>query len=88
MAAIDLFVGMSSIDAPCTHAEAVTPSNSVDLTYVSRAIFVGGSGNLEVVTSAGETVVFNGVLSGSVLPLRVSRVKASSTTATNIVAIS
>ncbi len=87
MAAIDLFVGMSSIDAPCIHAEAVTPSDSVDLTYVCRALFIGGAGNLCVITSGGDTVLFTGVVAGTILPLRASRVKLTTTTATNIVAL-
>ena len=87
MPAIDI-AGDNDATNPGRYAEAVTPSNSVDLTRVSRALFVGGAGNLSVVMAGnGETVVFIGVPAGAVLPIRVSRVNSTSTTATNIVAI-
>ncbi len=72
---------------PATHAAAVTPSDSVDLANFSRAIYVGGAGNLVVVMLSGEQVTFTGVQAGTILPIRVTRVRATSTTATAIVAL-
>lgn len=87
MAATDLYAGMGpGVNSPCRHAAVVTPSDSTDLTYVS-VLFIGGSGNVAVITAAGETVTIAGVVAGSVLPLRVSRVMSTNTTATNIVAL-
>jgi len=88
MAAEDTF-GLFKIglESPCVHAAAVTPSDANDLTVTTRALFVGGAGNVEVIMAGGETVVFTGVVAGSILPIRVSRVKAGSTTATNIMAL-
>ena len=80
-----LFKGL---DSPATSGEAVTPSDSTDLTTVSRALWVGGAGNINVIMSDGTTLLFSGVAAGTLLPLRVSRVKSTSTTATLIVAIS
>ena len=74
-------------DAPAEHAVAVTPNASVDLAFTSRGIFVGGDGNLSVVMASGDTVLFTGVTAGTLLPVSVSRVRSSSTTATNIVAL-
>ena len=72
-----------------TSAVAVTPSDTVDLTYVSRALWVGGtSGTITAIMADGTTVLFSGVPTGTLLPIRVSRVKATGTTATLIVAIS
>ena len=79
------FVGNTS---PATIAEAVTPSDSTDLTNVSRALWVGGAGNISVIMANGSTVLFSGIAAGTMLPLRVSRVRSTSTTATLIVAIS
>lgn len=73
--------------APARNAVAVTPSDSVDLTYTARYLFVGGAGNLSVIMDSGTTVAFNGVTAGSVLPIRAARVRATGTTATNIVAM-
>lgn len=89
MAAIELYPGMSTgLSAPCRNAEQVTASDGTDLVYVSRALFVGGAGAVCVITANGETVTFTGVVAGTVLPMRVSRVKSTGTTATNIVAMS
>ena len=72
-------------DGPAANAVAVTPSDSVDLAYVTRALYVGGAGDVSV--QMGATVSFIGVQAGSVLPIRVSRVNAAGTTATGIVAL-
>jgi len=73
---------------PAEHAEAVTPSDSTDLTVVSRALWIGGAGNISVVMVSGATVTISGIAAGTILPIRVSRVRSTSTTATLIVAFS
>jgi hypothetical protein len=70
----------------CRNAAAVSPSDSVDLANVSRFLVVGVAGNLNVVTEAGQTVVIPAA-AGIPLPIAVSRVKLTSTTATGIVAL-
>ena len=86
MAATDNFATFAcGLDAPCWHAAA--PDDNTDLSYTTRALFVGGAGNVNLVTAGGETVTFTGVTAGSVLPVRVARVKSTSTTATSIVAL-
>ena len=70
----------------CRNAAAVTPSDTADLANVSRFLMVGVAGNLNVITQAGQTVVIPAA-AGMPLPIAVSRVKATSTTATGIVAI-
>lgn len=86
MAAVDnLSVSTGHLSADS--AAAVTPSDSVELTNVSRAIFVGGAGNLRVLMAGGQTVTFTGVLAGALLPIRVRQVLSTSTTATSITAI-
>jgi hypothetical protein len=73
--------------APSAQAAVVTPDNDNDLTYVTRGLFVGGAGNIAVVMLGGQAVTFTGVVAGSVLPIRVTRVKFTGTTATNINAL-
>jgi hypothetical protein len=75
-------------------AAAVTPSNTVDIPYVGGGdikwdcvLYIGGAGNIRVLTAGEDDVTFNGVLAGSFLPVQVKRVFASGTTATNIVAL-
>lgn len=82
------YLGASSMSYPAEHAEAVTPSDSTDLVVVSRALYVGVTGDVAVVMASGAAVTFVGVAAGSLLPIRVSRVKATATTATSILALS
>jgi hypothetical protein len=77
----------SSLEAPAAHAAAVTPDNGTDLATTARALYVGGAGNIVLVTAGGEEVTFNSVPAGFILPVRTARVKSTSTTATNIVAL-
>jgi hypothetical protein len=67
---------------------AVSPTLDVDIvpTY-SRALWVGGAGNVSVVTSVGENVTFVGVQAGTLLPIRVRRINSSGTTATSLLAL-
>ena len=67
--------------------EAVTPSDSTDLTTLARAIYVGGAGNVVAVQHDGTAVTFTGVPAGTVLPIAVRRINSTSTTATAIVAL-
>jgi hypothetical protein len=88
MAAIDLFASHNEgLSSPASHAAPVTPSDDTDLGYVTRYLWVGGVGDVEVIMLDGTTVVLLAVPSGSLLPIRVSRVKDANTAATSIVAI-
>jgi len=48
-------------------------------TSLPRALWVGTAGNLDVVMADGTEIRFTGVLGGTLLPIRVSKVKSSST---------
>lgn len=87
MPATDNFVYIAdTITAPAENAVAVTPNDSTDLTYASRALWIGGAGNISVDLVGGQTaVVFTGIPAGTWMPLRVTRVRSTSTTATSIV---
>jgi hypothetical protein len=50
-------------------------------------LYVGGTGNVSVVTIGNDTIVFNGVPAGTTLPIQVVRVRSTSTTATLINAL-
>ncbi|MGE3278029.1 MAG: hypothetical protein AB7O67_23200 [Vicinamibacterales bacterium] len=71
-----------------TKAAAVTPhdSNALAPGLTTKAIYVGGAGDLNVVIN-GATVLFKAVPVGTVLPIRPEIVKSSSTTATYILAL-
>lgn len=86
VAAVDTCAGSTGIDYPATSSIAVTPSDTVDLAAVSRALYVGTTGDVTVIMKDGQTVTFTAVAVGW-MPLRVSRVKATLTTASNIVSV-
>lgn len=74
--------------ASAVDAKLVTPSDVATLPNgACLALYVGNSGDVTLVTSMGTTVTFVGVLAGSILPVRTDMVKATSTTATAILAL-
>jgi hypothetical protein len=73
--------------APAANAVAVTPDDDTDLTTAADALYIGTTGDLSVITIGGDTVTFANVPAGMVLPVSVLRVKATNTTASDIVAI-
>jgi hypothetical protein len=75
------------LESPAAHGFAVTPSDGADLADVTRALYVGGSGNLALTLLSGATLTFTGVAGGTLLPLRARAVKATGTTATSIVGL-
>lgn len=69
-----------------TRAAAVTPDDVATLD-APAVIYIGGAGNVAVVTTYGSEVTFVGLSAGDILPVIVKRVNDTDTTATNIVAI-
>ena len=77
-------------------AAAVTPSDTTNIPSVSTedgsgnngcVLYVGGGGNLKVLTVGNDEVTFVNIQDGSFFPIQVLRVYATGTTATNILAI-
>jgi hypothetical protein len=75
------------ISDPGWDAFAVTPSNSTNFTATARALYIGGIGDVTVVTANGNVVTFAAVPTGTILPIRCSRVNSTLTTATSIVGL-
>lgn len=76
-----------NLTAPPTSAAELPPSDSTDLPYVTRGIYVGTAGNLKVRMQDGSLVTFNNVVAGQIYPLRIDRVLATGTTAAGIVGL-
>lgn len=75
------------LTAPARHGFDITPADGADLGELTRALYVGGAGNVTLVMASGAEVTLAGLLAGSLLPLRVRRVKATGTTATALVGL-
>ena len=81
---------MTERSDPSQKAVAVTKSDSTSLLLNGqppRAIYVAGTGNLNLKFGDATPVLFTTVQAGSVLPVRPTLVMSTSTTATGIVAL-
>ena len=76
--------GADSI-GPALNAFAVLPSDTAAV--AARSIYVGGAGDVAVTMQGGGTVTFKAVPAGAILPVRVSKVFMTGTTATNLVGL-
>ena len=84
----DTFGYEDRVDSPASRGAAVTPSDDTDLGSMAKALFIGTGGDVTVkMRDAGTTLTFKNVADGAILPVRVSRVMATDTTATDIVAL-
>ena len=72
---------------PATNAVLITPDDATDLVNVSRAVYVGTTGDMKVTMQDSGTVLFTAVPAGAVLPIRVTRVWSTTTTASTIIAL-
>lgn len=66
-------------------AAAVTANDTT--TFESSMLYVGAVGNVKVTTAQGSDVAFTAVPAGTVLPVRVRKVFATGTTASNLVRV-
>ncbi|MEM9435395.1 MAG: hypothetical protein AAGA15_00020 [Pseudomonadota bacterium] len=77
----------TGLESPATQIMAVTPDDAADLAWVTRGLNVATSGTVRVTTVSGDDAVIF-VAAGVAFPIRVTRVWASGTSATGIVAMS
>jgi hypothetical protein len=86
--ATDDFASASEgLHSPYRHAAVLTKSDTDELTKVSRALYIGGTGHINVVTVGGETVLISSLPAGTILPIRIKQLLSTSTTATLVVAL-
>jgi hypothetical protein len=69
---------------PATGGFAITKSDATVFAQPTRAVWVGGAGNLAVTYLDGTTDVITGVPAGTLLPIRVTQVLSTGTSATTI----
>ena len=84
---IDKRSGATPASDPVSNAAQVTPDDGNDLTYITSALVIGTGGNVKVNMAGGQLGVVVKAQSGQLLPFRVTRVWATGTTATDIVAV-
>ena len=73
--------------APGVYCFAITPSDTVNLTQIPRAIYCGSTGNVVFVNSDGTTCTWNGVPTGMLIPCTAMRINQTNTTASDLIGI-
>jgi hypothetical protein len=75
-----------SPDAPAAQAFAIVPSDGAELPAVTKAIYVGSSGDVTLRPVQGAVdVTYRNVPAGAYLTVRASHVRATGTTAGDLV---
>ena len=77
-----------SLISPAQVCFAITPSDTADISQVTKAIYVGEGGDitLRAIDSSAD-VTFANVPTGSILDVRVKAIRATGTTAADIVGL-
>ena len=90
---------MANLKLQTSVAAVVTPSNTVNIPYPGDntaspntsawpcVLYVGGPGDLRVLTAGGNDVILAGIAGGTFVPIQVVRVFNQGTSATDIVAL-
>jgi len=79
--------GVLSVDFASANAAEVTPSDTTNLTAVTRGIWVGTTGDIKVdLAISGTAVVLKSVPVG-LLQVQATRIYSTGTTASNLVAL-
>lgn len=87
MAATDNFSEYSpGLDSPYENAFAITPHDTNDLAYATRALYVGVTGTLKVDLVGGDTVTLTALPVG-VIRLRATRVYDTGTDASGLIGL-
>ncbi len=76
-----------TLTAPATAAEALMPSDTVPLTFVTRALYVGQGGDVTLRLRSDDVVVLRNLQAGVIYPLRIVQVMATGTTAADLVGL-
>lgn len=79
---------LDSLIAPARNCFPITPHDITALPLLPKALYVGNGGNLVVRAIDGTSdVTFANVASGSILDIRVTAVRATGTSAFNLIGL-
>lgn len=86
MSQTDPFTGNTpGLSTPANNTFSITPTDDVDVPVKARAIYVGVQGDLAIKDQGGTIVIFKGAQ--GFLPIRPLEVRATGTTATDIIGV-
>lgn len=86
MSNLPLPVNNNAIVSP-QHGAAITPNDTTDLTNATLKLYVGGTGDLVVILNGDSASTTFKTMPVGMYDLCVSRILATGTTATNLVAL-
>lgn len=75
------------INAPAYTISVLTKSDTTTYDPPLRSLYVGGVGDVNVVCPDGSTAIFSAVPVGTIIPVIVSKLMSTSTTATLVVGL-
>jgi hypothetical protein len=88
MAGDDFDTNSPGLNSPAANAVEIDVSvEDDDLGCCSRALYVGGAGDVKVQMKGGAIVTFRNVVSGCERPWRIKKIFKEGTTATGLVAL-
>jgi len=74
----------SALNDPIADGFVISPHDTNPLPKLTRAIYVGGDGDIKLELKGGTTLVYKGLKAGTMLPVRARVVLATGTTASNL----
>lgn len=75
------------LDSPAGLAFPISGSDSTNLEYITRGIYVGGTGDIKVDMAQSGSVIFRNALAGTIIPVRAVKVYSTGTDATDLVGL-
>jgi hypothetical protein len=88
MPATDSFAtNAAGLTSPIENGFAIIPHDTNELTAVTRELYVGSGGDIVLVLKNGDEVTLSHVAGGSRLPYRARQIKATGTTASDMVGL-
>lgn len=76
-----------TVDFPATRLRAVTPSDTLDLDFIPKALYIGTGGSISIIALEDSApITLTNVVAGTFIPVRAKFVRATGTTASGIVA--
>jgi hypothetical protein len=67
-------------------AQALTKSDTTVIN-TTRSVWVGGTGDITVTMLSGNTALFSSVPAGTWMPIQITKLQATGTTATNVLGL-
>ncbi len=79
---------VDSVTAPASDCFQITPDDTNDLSQATKALYVGTGGNIVLRSVGSENdVTLRNVVGGSIIDIRTRAVRATGTTASDIVGL-